>query len=153
VTTVTPRARAFTGSLTVAAPIDVAFALFSPEGERLWVPTWNPQPIHPPGVKWAQGQLFRTQEERGEGLWVISRLDRDAHEVEYYRFEPGRYVAHIAVTCAASGPDRTTASVTYEFVGLTDIGNQDIEAMTDDEYVAKMKRWEGWIAGYPSQPT
>jgi hypothetical protein len=34
----------------------------------------------------------------------------------------------------------------YDFTGLTDAGNADIEAMSDEDYAAKMERWRDWIA-------
>jgi hypothetical protein len=35
--------------------------------------------------------------------------------------------------------------VAYTFVGLSDAGNADIAAMSQEAYVEKMQRWRGWI--------
>jgi len=133
------------GKLTVGAPPEAAFPLFSPEGERLWVPGWNPEILHPPEGRWEQGQIFRTREETGEAVWVISRLDPAAHEAEYHRVEPGRYVAHIEVACRPASGGSTEVSVAYTFVGLSERGNGDIAAMTQADYESKMQRWAAWI--------
>jgi len=135
----------FTGKLEVRAPIEQAFPLFSPPGEVHWVPGWNPEFVEPPVSSWEEGQIFRTQEERGDGVWIVARLDRDGHEVEYYRLEPGRYVARIVVVCRAPAADRTLVATGYSFVGLSDVGNQDIAAMTQEAYDGKMARWAEWI--------
>ena len=135
----------FTGKLEVRAPVEQAFPLFSPPGEVQWVPGWNPEYVEPPVSAWEQGQVFRTEEERGQAVWVVARLDRALHDVEYYRVEPGRYVARIAVVCRAGAGDRTEVSTAYSFVGLSDIGNQDIAAMTQEAYDGKMVRWVEWI--------
>jgi hypothetical protein len=54
------------GGFSIPAPLDKAFEFFSPLGEMAWVPGWDPELLHPPGVSWARGLIFRTQEERGE---------------------------------------------------------------------------------------
>src|SRR3990170_1901982 len=119
------------GCFILSVPPDVAFELFSPLGEKLWVPDWNPELLYPPGFSWERGLIFRTAEERGEAVWVVTALDRERHEVEYHRVEAGRYVA--------------TVRVTYLFVGLSEVGNQDIAAMSQTSYEEKMRRWQDWI--------
>lgn len=141
----TPRTITLRGKLHVPAAPEEAFPLFSPEGERLWVPGWAPEILHPPEGRWEAGQIFRTQEASGEAVWVITRLDRAKHEAEYHRVEPGRYVARIDVACRPSPDGATQASVAYSFVGLSESGNRDIAAMTQEDYDAKMSRWAGWI--------
>jgi hypothetical protein len=134
------------GGLTVAGPVEQVFELFSPLGEKLWVPEWNPELLHPPGASWARGLIFRTQEEQGEAVWVVTALEREAHEVEYYRVECGRYVARVKVGCRARPDGQTQVTTTYGFVGLSPEGNAEIELMTRELYAEKMKRWEHWIS-------
>ena len=133
------------GRLTVAAPLARAFELFSPEGERLWVPGWIPEVLYPPGASWVEGLIFRTHEESGEAIWVISRLDPFFHRVTYHRVEPGRYVARIDVQCTPASLDSTDVTTTYTFTGLSAAGNGDVAQMTQDTYDAKMVRWSAWI--------
>jgi len=142
-----PRTITLRGRLRVGAGIDETFPLFSPEGERLWVPGWDPELLHPPDEVWAEGQIFRTREERGEALWVVSRLDRAAHHAEYHRVEPGRYVARVEVRCRPV-EDGTEVTVSYAYVGLSESGNRDIAGMTEADYAEKMTRWAGWIEDY-----
>jgi hypothetical protein len=134
------------GGFEIPAPLDAAFDLFSPLGEKLWVPDWSPEVLHPPGARWERGLVFRTQEELGEAVWVVTVLDRERHEVEYYRVEPGRYVARVRVRCQSRGVQRTEVGIRYAFVGLSDAGNQEIAAMSQAAFAEKMKRWQGWIA-------
>src|SRR3990172_4006129 len=125
------------GKITLAGPVDEVFQLFSPLGEKLWVPDWNPELLHPPEVSWEAGLIFRTREETGDAIWVVTLLDRAAHKVEYYRVEPGRYVARIEVSCAGNAEQTTEASTVYEFIGLSESGNAEIAAMTQDSYGQK----------------
>jgi hypothetical protein len=140
----TPRACTLRGGFAVRGPVETVFPLFSPDGERKWVPGWDPEILHPP-TGWEQGQIFRTREERGDAVWVITRLDRARHEVEYHRVEPGRYVAHIEVRCHAVSDRETEVTTAYSFIGLAAAGNEDIAAMTQAAYDAKMSRWAEWI--------
>ncbi len=138
----------FVGTISLNGSIEEVFPLFSPQGEKLWVPDWNPLLLHPPAADWAEGLIFQTEEEKGEAIWVVTRLDRAAHQVEYYRVEPGRYVARIAVSCAAIADQLTEAATKYEYIGLTEEGNAEIAAMTEDSYSVKMGRWSVWINEY-----
>lgn len=144
----TARSIELTGAFALTCPTDEAFVCFSPVGETRWVPGWRPELIHPPGVEWARGQIFRTREERGDAVWVITALDPREHLVEYHRIESTRYVAKVTVRCAPLTDGRANVTVTYAFVGLSDAGNTDIDAMTQADYDAKMLRWQGWIEEY-----
>ncbi len=144
----TPNSITLTGRLTVDAPIDDAFPLFSPVGERGWVPGWNPELLFPAGAAWERGQIFRTQEESGEAVWIISELDRAAHSVEYHRVESGRYVARVRVHCESKVSASTDVTVAYTFIGLSEAGNREIAAMTQGAYAEKMNRWAAWIGSH-----
>jgi len=135
----------FSGSIEVAGDLERVFRLFSPVGEKDWVPGWDPELLHPPGVEWAEEMLFRTREEAGDAVWIVSRLDRQAHRVTYHRVEPERYVARVEAACRPLAGGRVEAIVSYSFVGLSTRGNRDIAAMTVGDYQEKMARWSRWI--------
>ena len=140
-----PKSIELGGDFILSAPPDKVFGFFSPLGEKLWVPGWNPELLYPPEAEWERGQIFRTQEERGAAIWVISALDRQRHQVEYHRVEAGRYVARVSVRCKQSGAGNSEVEVTYTFIGLSDAGNRDIAEMSATAYREKMERWRGWI--------
>jgi len=146
----TPLSAVFKGRFLLAADIEEAFPLFSPEGEKLWVPDWNPELIHPAGSKWETGQIFRTQEETGEAVWMVRRLDPAQHTVEYYRIEPDRYVANIEVTCRALPDNGTEVETAYSYISLSEAGNKEIASFTQQAYELKMSRWKEWIERYLS---
>ena len=135
----------FTGRIQLAGPVDRVFELFSPIGERQWVPGWDPELLHPPDVEWAEGLIFRTREEMGDAIWVVTRLDRDGHSVEYHRVEPARYVARVRIRCEPRSERETKVETSYAFVGLSAEGNAEITVMTAGDYQGKMERWRRWI--------
>jgi hypothetical protein len=140
-----PRAIELAGEFTVAGPVSEVFELFSPLGERKWVPEWNPELLHPPGAAWERGLVFRTQEERGEAVWIVTDLDQGKHEVEYRRVESARYVARVRVRCRERANTQTEVATEYAFIGLSEEGNAEIALMTHQSYAEKMQRWQGWI--------
>jgi len=148
-----PKSVRLVGKITLTGPVDEVFQLFSPLGEKLWVPDWKPELLHPPGVSWEAGLIFRTREETGDAIWAVTHLDRTAHTVQYYRLEPDRYVARIEVSCMAEAEQTTAASTVYEFIGLSESGNAEIAAMTQESYDQKMARWTRWINAYLARRT
>lgn len=134
------------GQLVADAEVADVFPLFSPEGERGWVPGWDPELLHPPGAVWEEGQIFRTREESEEAVWLVTRLDRERWSVEYHRVHPERYVARISVACRPLPDGRTEVSTIYSFVGLSEAGNREIDTMTQQTYDEKMSRWSEWVA-------
>jgi hypothetical protein len=139
------RAVELKGGLTVRAPVRQAFPLFSPQGEKRWVPGWRPRILYPREAAWERGLLFTTREERAEAVWVVTALERNRHAVEYHRVEPGRYVARVRVRCRSAGRARTRALVHYAFFGLSKAGNREVAALSAEAYRQKMRRWEAWI--------
>jgi hypothetical protein len=140
-----PRSIELHGGFELDAPVARAFHLFSPLGERLWVPDWQPELLHPFGASWERGQVFRTEEGGGEAVWVVTQLDATAHEVEYHRVVSERYVARVSVRCSALPAQRTGVEVRYGYVGLSDAGNAEIAIMTPEAFALKMARWKEWI--------
>jgi hypothetical protein len=140
-----PRTIELHGGFTLRAPIARVFPLFSPLGERSWVPDWEPELLDPFGASWERGQVFRTDEGGREAVWLVTRLDPVGYEVEYHRVCSGRYVARVAVHCRAEPDHGTVVDVSYRFVGLSPEGNAEIEIMTPEAYAQKMERWKEWI--------
>jgi len=136
------------GAIKLKGSIEAVFRLFSPQGEKQWVPGWDPEFIHPPGADWKKGLIFRTREEKGDAVWIVTQFDPARHDVEYHRVEPELYVARIRVQCTRAAESITKASINYEFVGLSQYGNSEIAKMTQKSYDQKMKHWTSWINDY-----
>jgi hypothetical protein len=135
----------FTGRIRLNGSAERAFLLFSPMGEKEWVPGWDPEILHPTRGFWEEGLIFRTSEESGTAIWIISNLDIAAHRVSYHRVEPTRYVARIDVSCDEVSTGIAEVSTVYSFVGLSEEGNEATSVMTAMEYAAKMVRWTTWL--------
>jgi hypothetical protein len=146
-----PNSLTLLGSVTLRVEPPECFLLFSPEGERRWVPGWKPDLLYPIGVEWAEGQLFRSREEFGDAIWIVSKLDRLGWNVLYYRVEPGRYVANINIRVIQIEDARSKAIIAYSFVGLSEARNSEIASMSQSAFDEKMRRWSDWLEACLSQ--
>lgn len=137
------------GTLQLEVPIDKAFPLFTPLGERDWVPGWDPTMLHPESGAAQLGTVFTTQAS-GEAttLWSIAAYDGEQHYVKYARVTPGSRFGWVEVACTAVAPSLTEVEVTYTFTGLSEPGNAYINAMTASAYQKQMADWKALIVAY-----
>ncbi len=112
--------------------------LFTPEGEREWVPDWDPrypagQPSEEPGT------VFRTTADGVTSIWVILELDRTDHRASYARVTPGVHAGTVSVECADTRPGHCRVSVGYD---LTTLGNATaLEPYRPEAFVDMMETW------------
>jgi hypothetical protein len=142
------------GVLRVDLPLDRAFALLTPEGERLWVEGWDPEYLHPPGggALPAPGTLFRTRHGGEETLWLVLAFDADAAAVDYARLTPGSRVGTVSVRARAVGEAGTEAEITYRLTGLSPDGNEKLLDMAPEGFLAMLRRWEAAIQSAAGSP-
>lgn len=133
----------FEGGFTLAEPVEQAFPLFSPVGEKAWVPGWEPELIYPPDSEWAEGQVFRSSGTLHPATWVVARLEK--YRATYYRWELPDLVVQVDVRCEAAGGQSTRVTVGYTFVSLSAAGDEAIAAMSAPEYEQKMRDWKRMI--------
>jgi len=133
--------------LRVAAPVEQAFELFTPLGERRWVAGWAPELHHPPGGEPVAGAVFTTAGE--DGLlthWVLVDWEPERHRVRYARITPGRRAGTVEVRCEATGAASTVVRVTYELTALGDAGDADLAGWSEAWFAGYLAGWERDIA-------
>jgi hypothetical protein len=135
-----------TGRLRIERPLADAFALLSPEGERLWVSGWVPRYLHPDGVPSdAPHTVFTTDHNNEHTVWLIVRFAPHEGVAEYLRLTPGSRVGLVTVT----GTERdggTDVDVTYRLTSLSPHGIEALEAMSPATYSEMLREWEMRIA-------
>ena len=124
-----------TGTVEVPLPPARALALFTPAGERDWVPGWDP--TFPAGEDTAPGTVFLTHEQTA---WVIA--DRTPDSMRYARVTPGVHAGTVEVRCEPAG-SATRAHVTYD---LTALGDDDTLDRFAADFPAMLAEWERLIA-------
>jgi hypothetical protein len=119
------------GTIHVPLPSDEAAALFTPEGEKAWVPGWDPH-HHGPTV-------FATDHGGADTLWVIT--DQTPRRLRCARVTPGVHAGTVEVRCRPDG-DVTEAEVTYDLTALRPDALDHFAAGFD----AMLAEWERMIA-------
>ena len=130
-----------THSFDIALPATEAFSFFTPEGERSWAPGWDPRYVYPRGPDPEKGTVFTTGEGAEKTLWLISRYEPAVGEVEYVRITPGNRLAIVHVHCAALDSSSTRVTVSYEYTGLSDAGNDYVRSMDEAAYREFIESW------------
>ena len=135
-----------TGSVRVAAPLREAFFFFTPDGERLWVPGWSPEYLHPRGGPQCSGAVFRTSADGEETLWLVTTFDAVAGVAEYVRVTPGSRMGTVSIRSEASGANETTVHVAYRVTALAPEGNDRLAAF-DAGFDDMMREWAAGVSG------
>jgi hypothetical protein len=127
------------GSFLLEAPCEEALPLFTPEGERAWVPGWAPtypagRPEHP-----EPGTVFTTRTGDTTTIWIV--LEHSASRMRYARVAADRTAGLVTVTCRPQGHSRCSRiGVTYSLTALSDAGIDDIRDLEQD--------YEGYLRGW-----
>ena len=64
-----------TGTVEIALPLEQAFLLFTPTGERAWAHGWDPIFPSPSADETEPGTVFRTIHGAEESLWTVVRCE------------------------------------------------------------------------------
>jgi hypothetical protein len=134
-----------TGSFALPLSPAEALPLFTAEGERSWVPGWEPQYIHPPHASSAAGTVFRTDHGGEETLWIVLRYEPVEGIAEYGRFTPGSRLGTVRVQCTGEGDSQTRVSVTYALTAVSPSGSEALIAMSIDAFATMLQEWRGLI--------
>ncbi len=134
----------------VAQPIDSLFPLFSAEGEKYWVPGWDYKNIMGT-TELHEDYIFVTNSHdhaSSDAIWLVKRHEPDSHYVEFYKVEPEEKVGIISVKCSSISQTKTNVSVSYEYVALSEKGNQFIAGFTKEDYKEFIGEWKKLLDKY-----
>ena len=134
------------GQFDVALPAADAIDLFTPEGERRWVPGWDPayptgQPSEDPGT------VFVTVSGGVETTWIVLRIDRLGATAAYARTTPGHHAGVVRVGCADAATGHSTVSVVYDMT-LLDADPAELDAYADGPFELMMQEWSDAVAAH-----
>ena len=132
------------GGFDIECDADTGFPLFSPEGEREWIKTWNPQPVFPEKIVFQRDTVFREGEQ--EAIWTILDVDWQKHLAEYVRVAPGSHTAHIIVQVDPSTPEHCKVAVGYTVTAFGERASSLLEAFSEEAFTTKMRNWQHQIS-------
>ena len=131
------------GNLRVALPPAEAFDLFTADGERHWVPEWDPV-ILGAGRCDEVGTVFLTSHGGEETIWTVIEADRGTGRLLYSRVSPGRRAGMVRVELAAEG-NASRVTVSYDLTALGPDGVPAVLAMDESGFAAMLGDWQRMI--------
>jgi hypothetical protein len=132
------------GHFVVALPATDAIGLFTPEGERAWVPAWDP--TYPGGQpREDSGTVFVTDSGGVETTWVVLEIDRHGATAAYARITPGHHAGIVRVACADNASGYSTVTVAYDMTLLSD-DLSELDAYAEGSFELMMQEWSDAVA-------
>lgn len=139
-----------TAEIVVDALVQVAFPLFDPVNEMNWVRGWTPRFIYPTDFVTQEQAIFITPcrfDNEEDYHWVITKFIPDQYHVEYMVSTRER-IWWIEVKCISLESNQTKASITYQFTGLTENGNNLNRIALAKMYQHELIDWQEAINHY-----
>ena len=135
------------GQFELPLPAAEAIWLFTPEGERVWAPGWNP--TYPDGhPAEAPGTVFTTAAHGSLTIWVIIEIDRPGGSVTYARVTPEHHAGTVRVRCVDARPGYSTVFVRYDMSLLGDRASSGFDAYAPDHCEDMLRDWSRAIRAY-----
>jgi hypothetical protein len=147
------------GSFFVPFPVDEVFPLYGPVKEAKWSPGWEPQWLYPAklvaeSLVPESGWTFMTGSSTEKKLWYLMKADFRLHEISYIVFWPEHMMYGISISAvpffdSASNKSGTSTGVKYDFVGISEEGNEEVRKRTngDANHANEMVHWRRAIQG------
>ena len=139
-----------TKSFTLDFPISKLFPLFSPEGEKLWVPGWDYKNVMGK-TDLCEDYIFLTKTHdhvSSDAIWIVKAYNPESHFVQYYKIEPEYKVGVVTVQCAELGPAKTKVQVTYKYQALSKTGEEFIAGFSEKVYEEFIGEWQRLLTNY-----
>jgi hypothetical protein len=139
-----------TKAFKMAIPVAELFPLFSPEGEKQWVPGWEYENVMGQ-TELSEDYVFltKTHDHRTtDAIWIVKRYDPESHFVQYYKIEPGDKVGVVTVMCTDLGFSTTRIQVTYTYIAVSPIGERFIDEFTEGTYEEFIGEWQKLLSNY-----
>ena len=126
------------------------FPLFSPEGEKNWVPGWDYTNIMGT-TELSEDYIFLTKNhdhKKADAVWLVKKYDPKSYFVQFYKIEPKEKVGIITVQCFSLSPEKAKIQVSYKYTALSKSGETFVSGFNKNEYDAFIKEWETLLTEY-----
>jgi len=140
----------YTKAFEMPIPVADLFSLFSPEGEKLWVPGWEYENLMGT-TELSEDDVFLTKNhDHGttEAIWIVKRYDPRSHIVQYYKIEPGDKIGIITVQCTVLEARRTKIEVTYKYTALAASGEKFVSRFSESVYEQFIGEWQSLLTDF-----
>jgi hypothetical protein len=133
-------------------PVSAAklFPLFSPEGEKYWMPDWDYENVMGT-TELSEDYVFLTKtHDHGtkDAIWIVKRYNPEEYFVEYYKIEPEEKIGVVTVECKELEPGRTQVQVTYKYMAFSASGENFVSEFDENTYDAFINEWQILLLNY-----
>lgn len=129
------------GTFRLQLPAATAFGFFSPEGERSWVPEWEPR-YFTENTAPVSGLVFETDAGGERTLWIVLDYDAARHRAHYVRVVPDSRMGTVEVRCEVTADGETDVRVIYDLTALSDAGETVLRELTPAAYQGMLRSWQ-----------
>ncbi len=134
----------------IAQPVEKVFPLFSPEGEKLWVPNWDYKNIMGT-TELSEDYVFLTathDHASTDAIWLVKRYEPKAWFVQFYRVEPEDKTGIVTVQCSRINDHETHLEVSYQYIPLSEKGRKFIDGFTIEFFNKFIGEWRDLLFRY-----
>ena len=139
-----------TAEIILNGSTEKVFPLFGAFEERKWADDWNPVLIYPSTEIIEEGTTFKTRA-HGHGeeeyIWRVTKYEPQKHLIQYLVNTENRFWT-ITVECKQEASNKTSAEVTYSYIGLNALGNEINKHSLEQMFHRNLKDWEEEINNY-----
>ena len=139
-----------TKAFELAIHIEDLFPLFSPEGEKYWVPDWDYENVMGT-TELSEDYVFLTKihdHRTTDAIWIVKNYDPKSHFVQFYKIEPEDKIGIVTVKCTELEAERTKVKVTYKYIALSAIGEMFISEFSESAYEEFIGEWQTLLSNY-----
>lgn len=139
-----------TKAFEMAIPIAALFQLFSPEGEKQWVPGWDYENVMGT-TELSEDYVFltKTHDHRTtDAIWIVKKYDPKSHFVQFYKIEPEDKIGVVTVQCTELEAERTKVQITYKYIALSATGERFVSEFSESAYEEFIGQWQTLLSNY-----
>ncbi|MFO7709424.1 MAG: hypothetical protein R6V84_14750 [Desulfobacterales bacterium] len=139
-----------TKAFTMFVPIAKLFPLFTPEGEKEWVPGWDYENVMGTSDL-SEDYVFLTKKHdhgSSNAIWIVKKYDSTSHFVQYYKIEPKTKIGIISVKCVELGTAKTEIQGTYKYLSLSKNGEVFVSKFSEKVYKEFIGEWQKLLVNY-----
>ncbi len=139
-----------TKAFEMTIPIAELFPLFSPEGEKYWVPGWDYENVMGTTELSEDYVFFTKTHDHGttDAIWIVKKYDPKSHFVQFYKIEPKYKIGVVTVKCTKLETERTKVLVTYKYIALSATGEKFIAEFSEIAYEKFIGEWQTLLSNY-----
>ncbi|MFH0820252.1 MAG: hypothetical protein V1908_00610 [Candidatus Peregrinibacteria bacterium] len=134
----------------MARPVTELFPLFSPEGEKKWVPGWDYENVTGKSELFEDFVFLTETHDHGttHAIWIVKKYNPKSHFIQFYKIEPEDKIGVVTVKCSKLETSKTKVQVTYKYIALSLSGKKFIAQFSKSAFEEFIGEWQTLLLNY-----